>query len=111
MKIVNVKDLNNAELLYLAEDLICILDCRARNDDEFNTPDDLVKDNLKKAPVLLDMIGWHDDAETLRKITLENITEFKDFLYKLEFSCLPNFDDHPNDIRYDLFSSDTIFEF
>ena len=31
---INIKDLTESELIYLAEDLICILDCRARNDDE-----------------------------------------------------------------------------
>ena len=28
---INIKDLTESELIYLAEDLICILDCRARN--------------------------------------------------------------------------------
>ena len=34
------------------------------------------------------MAGWHDEAQTLKKITLENITDNVDFLYDLEWQCL-----------------------
>ena len=78
---INIKDLNWDELLFLAEDLICILDCKASDDDEYETPDDLVRENLKKTPVLLDMLGWHEDADTVRRITLENIHDFKYLLF------------------------------
>ena len=110
---INIKDLTESELIYLAEDLICILDCRARNDDEFATPDDLVKDNLIKAPILLDMAGWHDEAQTLRQITLENITDNVDFLYDLEWQCLATIGgtDDPINVRYNLFREGNIFEF
>ena len=30
---INIKDLTTTELIYLAEYMICVLDCRARNDD------------------------------------------------------------------------------
>ncbi len=111
MKTISIKDLSIAECIYLAEDLISVLDCRARNDNEFDTSDEIVKENLKKAPILLDMIGWHKEAETLKKITLDNISEFKDFLYDLEFMCLPNVGDYPNQIRYDLFADDIKIEY
>ena len=44
----NIKVLTTDELIYLAEYMICVLDCRARNDDEYATPDNLIKDNLAK---------------------------------------------------------------
>ena len=105
--------LTEIELIYLAEDLICILDCRARNDDEYATHDDLVEENLRKTPIVLDLIGWHEEAKTLRNITLENITEYKKFLYDLEWKCLPYTNDAVVDgVRIDLFTNkDTVFEF
>ena len=72
--VVKITELTEIELIYLAEDLICILDCKARNDDEYATPDDLVEENLRKTPIVLDLIGWHEEAKTLRNITLKNIT-------------------------------------
>ena len=108
----NIKDLTTAELIYLAEYMICVLDCRARNDDEYATPDDLIKDDLTKVPILLDMAGWHKDAKTLRSITLENITENADFLYDLEWKCLGVIDTlPPHTIRYDLVKESNTFEF
>ena len=109
---INIKDLNWDELLFLAEDLICILDCRASDDDEYETPDDLVRENLKKTPVLLDMLGWHEDADTVRRITLENIHDFKDYLSHLEFSCPPytSLGLQPN-VRYFIFEGNTVFKF
>jgi hypothetical protein len=56
-KKVNIRDLNRYELIFLADDLICILECKACDDDEYETPDNLVNDNLKKAPLVLDLIG------------------------------------------------------
>lgn len=59
------------------------------------------------------MAGWHDEAQTLRKITLENITDNVDFLYDLEWQCLGTIDgtDDPINVRYNLFREGNIFEF
>lgn len=110
---MKITELTEIELIYLAEELICILDCRARNDNEYATPDDLVEENLRKTPIVLDLIGWHEDAKILRNITLENITEYKKFLYDLEWKCLPYTNDAVADgVRIDLFTNkDTVFEF
>ena len=104
---------DNSNLIqYLAEYMIYILDCRARNDDEFATPDELVKSNLSNVPTLLYLAGWYDDAETVRSITLENITENADFLYDLEWKCLGVIDAlPPYTIRYELFRESNTFEF
>ena len=104
---------DNSNLIqYLAEYMIYILDCRARNDDEFATPDELVKANLSNVPTLLYLVGWYDAAETVRNITLENISDYVDFLYDLEWKCL-NFIGTfpPHTIRYELFRESNTFEF
>lgn len=108
----NIKDLSIAELIYLAEDMICILDCRARNDDEYATSDELVKANLSNVPSLLYLVGWYDAAETVRNITLENISDYVDFLYDLEWKCLNFIGTFPPlTIRYELFNDSNTFEF
>jgi hypothetical protein len=112
MKTVDIKNLTIPELIYLAENMICILDCKANEDDEYETPDELVINNLNKVPVLLDMIGWHEKSETVKKITLENIHDYKNFLSDLEFNCLPyTTNGHEEGIRFDLLDRDNDFKF
>lgn len=89
VKIEKITDLTKQELAYIAEDLLCeVLDRAAYNNEEYNaTDEDIVKD-LSRAQTVLKLIGWRNFAETISKITLENICNYEKEITVIYYNCM-----------------------
>ena len=89
VKIEKITDLTKQELAFIAEDLLCeVLDRAAYNNEEYNaTDDDIIKD-LNRSQTVLKLIGWRDFAETISKITLENICYYEKEIAVIYYNCM-----------------------
>ena len=89
VKIEKITDLTKQELAFIAEDLLCeVLDRAAYNNEEYNaTDDDIIKD-LNRSQTVLKLIGWRDFAETISKITLENICNYEKEIAVIYYNCM-----------------------
>ena len=89
VKIEKITDLTKQELAFIAEDLLCeVLDRAAYNNEEYNaTDDDIIKD-LNRSQTVLKLIGWRDFAETISKITLENIRNYEKEIAVIYYNCM-----------------------
>ena len=101
VKIEKITDLTKQELAYIAEDLLSeVLDRAAYNNEEYNaTDDDIIKD-LNRSQTVLKLIGWRDFAETISKITLENICNYEKEITVIYYNCMRIMDSG----RYDSYS-------
>lgn len=100
-KIEKITDLTKPELAFIAEDLLCeVLDRAAYNNEEYDaTDDDIIKD-LNRSQIVLKLIGWRDFAETISKITLENICNYEKEIAVIYYNCMRIMDSG----RYDSYS-------
>ena len=100
VKIEKITDLTKQELAFIAEDLLCeVLDRAAYNNEEYNaTDDDIIKD-LNRSQTVLKLIGWRDFAETISKITLENISNYEKEIAVIYYNCMRIMDSG----RYELY--------
>lgn len=88
-KIEKITDLTKSELAFIAEDLLCeVLDRATYNNEEYNaTDEDIIKD-LNRSQTVLKLIGWRDFAETISKITLENIRNYEKEITFIYYNCM-----------------------
>ena len=69
VKIEKITDLTKQELAFIAED------------------EDIIKD-LSRAQTVLKLIGWRNFAETISKITLENIRNYEKEIAVIYYNCM-----------------------
>lgn len=106
-KIEKLTDLTKPELAYIAEDLLSeVLDRAAFKNEEYNaTDEDIIKD-LSRSQTVLKLIGWRNFAETISKITLDNICNYKKEIADIYYTCLRNMDSGRYNLYCDLYHED-----
>lgn len=110
VKIEKITDLTKQELAYIAEDLLSeVLDRAAYNNEECNaTDDDIIKD-LNRSQTVLKLIGWRDFAETISKITLDNICNYEKEITVIYYNCMRIMDSGRYESYCNLYLDDSFY--